>query len=79
MINNSYFPFRFFDDLLFLKTCLELAHILYHSTVHTHILDGGASIVSRTTLLSGRASLWRPQISTLSFIQQPLVRLRNRH
>ena len=80
MVNNSNFPFGFFDELLFLEACLELAYILDHSTIHAHFLDSGAAVVSRTTLLCWRrASLRRPQISSLRFVQQSLVCLRNRH
>ena len=79
MINNSDFLFGFFDNLLFLEACLELTHILdYGTAVHAHIRNGCAGIVCGTALLSRRRpSLWRAKISSLHFVQKPLVSLRD--
>jgi hypothetical protein len=80
MVDNSDFLFGFLDNLLFLEAGLELTHILDHGTaVHAHIRHCRAGIVSGTALLSWGAPLRRPKISSLRFVQQPLVGLRDWH
>jgi hypothetical protein len=80
MVDDSDLLFGFLDNLLLLEAGLELTHILDYGAVHAHIWDSSAGIVRGTALLSGwRASLRGTQISTLRFVQQSLVGLRDRH
>ncbi len=78
MVDNSDLLFGFLNNLLFLETGLELTDIFDYRAVHTHIRHSCARIVSGTALLSGwRPALRGPQISSLSFVQQALVGLRD--
>lgn len=78
MVDNSDLLFGFLNNLLFLETGLELTDIFNYRAVHAHIRDSRACIVSGTALLSGwRPALRRPQISSLRFVQQALVGLRD--
>ena len=80
MVDNGDLLFGFFNYLLFLKAGFELAHIFDYRAVHAHIWDCCAGIVGWTALLSRRRPALRgPQISSLRFVQQPLVGLRNRY
>ena len=78
MVDNSDLFFGFLNNLLFLETGLELTDIFDYRAVHAHIRDCRAAIVSGTALLSGwRPTVRRPQISSLRFVQQALVGLRD--
>jgi hypothetical protein len=80
MVDNSDFLFGFLNYLLFLEAGLELTHILdYGTTVHAHIRHCRAGVVSWAALLSWGAPLRRPKISSLRFVQQPLIGLRDWH
>jgi hypothetical protein len=80
MVDNSDFLFGFLNNLLFLEAGLELTHILdYGTAVHAHIWDSRAGIVRGAALLSWGAPLRRPKISSLRFVQQPLIGLRDWH
>ena len=80
MVDNSDLLFGFLNYLLFLEARFELTHIFDDRAVHAHIWDGCAGIVGWTALLSRRrAALRGPQISSLRFVQQTLVGLRDRY